>query len=248
MSTADFEKSRATIRALDEADAERKLRDGLKNELESYVFSTRSKIREAEEEVAKVSTEEEREKIMEDLEGIEDWLYEDGEEGGANAPVDAYKQKRKKMDDRVNAIFFRLAELEARPKAIEAARAILEAAKTKVEEWKTVRPQITEEDIKTTTLMVDEIAKWLEEKEAKQAELDSTADPAFSSLDVKKQIRPLSRLVSRMLSKKLPMPVAPNATEGNATTTDEEPKVDADGSEDVDKEKKDEEKEQSTEL
>ena len=252
MSKTDFESSRATIRALDEADAERKLRDGLKNDLESYVFSTRSKIREAEEEVSKVSTEEEREKIMEDLEGIEDWLYEDGEEGGANAPVDAYKQKRKKMDDRVNAIFFRLAELEARPKAIEAARAILEAAKTKVEEWKTARPQITEEDIKTTTLMVDEIAKWLEEKETKQAELDTTADPVFSSLDVKKQIRPLSRLVARMLSKKLPKPAAPNATEANATATatDEEQKenADADESEDADKEKKDDDEEQSTEL
>jgi hypoxia up-regulated 1 len=186
---------------------------------------------------------------MEDLEGIEDWLYEDGEEGGANAPVDAYKQKRKKMDDRVNAIFFRLAELEARPKAIEAARAILEAAKAKVEEWKTARPQVTEEDIKSTTLMVDEIAKWLEEKEKKQAELDTTADPAFSSLDVKKQIRPLSRLVSRLLSKKLPKPAVPNATEVNATETEEKPEenTDSDEAEKASEEKNDGE-EQSTEL
>merc|ERR1711871_1632224 len=55
MSKDDFESSKTTIRKLDEADAERKLRDGLKNDLESYVFSTRSKIREAEEEVSKVS-------------------------------------------------------------------------------------------------------------------------------------------------------------------------------------------------
>ena len=100
--------------------------------------------------------------------------------------------------------------------------------------------------------MVDEIAKWLEEKETKQAELDTTADPVFSSLDVKKQIRPLSRLVARMLSKKLPKPAAPNATEANATATatDEEQKenADADESEDADKEKKDDDEEQSTEL
>merc|ERR1711871_1438157 len=37
MSKDDFESSKTTIRKLDEADAERKLRDGLKNDLESYV-------------------------------------------------------------------------------------------------------------------------------------------------------------------------------------------------------------------
>ena len=146
------------------------------------------------------------------------------------------------MDERVDAIFFRLAELEARPKAIEAARSILDAAKTKVEEWKTARPQITEEDITSTTLMVDEIAKWLEEKEKKQADLDTTADPAFSSLDVKKQIRPLSRLVSRLLSKKLPKPAAPNATEVNATSTEE--KAESDTSEKASEDKP----EENTEL
>merc|ERR1711871_1141964 len=98
LSSAELAASVAKLKALDDADAERKIRDGLKNDLETYVFSTRSKIREAEEEVSKVSTDEEREKIMEDLEAIEEWLYEDGEDGGANAPTDAYKQKMEKMD------------------------------------------------------------------------------------------------------------------------------------------------------
>merc|ERR1711998_261679 len=104
MSAEDKKKSMKVLEELQEADDERRARDSLKNTLESYVFSTRSKIREHEEDLEKVSTDEEREKIMEDLEGIEDWLYEDGDEGGANAPIDAYKEKRKKMDERVNAL------------------------------------------------------------------------------------------------------------------------------------------------
>merc|ERR1711871_1889912 len=227
LSSSELAASVAKLKALDDADAERKIRDGLKNDLETYVFSTRSKIREAEEEVSKVSTDEEREKIMEDLEAIEEWLYEDGEDGGANAPTDAYKQKMEKMDKRVNAIFHRLAELEARPKAIEAARAIMEAANSKIAEWPEARPQLSEEDVKSAKLMVEEIGKWLDEKEKKQAELATTDTPAFSSADVKKQIRPLSRLISSLLSRKLPAPVDPNtlnATETNSSETNDEEK------------------------
>ena len=135
MSSEDKKTSMQRLKKLQEADDERRARDSLKNTLESYVFSTRSKIREHEEDLEKVSTDEEREKIMEDLEGIEDWLYEDGDEGGANAPIDAYKEKQKKMDERVNALFFRHAELEERPKSVETARIILEAAKHKTTSW-----------------------------------------------------------------------------------------------------------------
>ena len=59
----------------------------------------------------------------------------------------------------------------------------------------------------------------------KQAELATTDTPAFSSTDVKKQIRPLSRLISSLLSKKLPPPIDPNAvnlTDTNSTATGDE--------------------------
>merc|ERR1711871_143425 len=250
LSSAELAASVAKLKALDDADAERKIRDGLKNDLETYVFSTRSKIREAEEEVSKVSTDEEREKIMEDLEAIEEWLYEDGEDGGANAPTDAYKQKMEKMDKRVNAIFHRLAELEARPKAIEAARSILEAATSKIAEWAEVRPQISEDDAKSAKLMVEEVGKWLDEKEKKQAELATTDTPAFSSTDVKKQIRPLSRLISSLLSKKLPSPIDPNVvnmTDTNSTATGDEDSKKEEGEKKDDKQEGDQKEEKKEE-
>merc|ERR1711907_458259 len=209
MSEEDKKKSMKVLEELQQADDERRLRDSLKNTLESYVFSTRSKIREHEEDLEKVSTDEEREKIMEDLEGIEDWLYEDGDEGGANAPIDAYKEKRKKMDGRVNALFFRHAELEERPKAVETARIILEAAKHKTSAWITERPQVSEDDRKQVLKMIEDIGKWLDEKEKKQEDLEKTAAPAFTSSDVKSQMRPLNRLMGRMLAKKVDEPVDP---------------------------------------
>jgi len=229
MSAEDKKKSMKVLEALQQADDERRARDSLKNTLESYVFSTRSKIREHEEDLEKVSTDEEREKIMEDLEGIEDWLYEDGEEGGANAPIDAYKEKRKKMDERVNALFFRHAELEERPKAVETARIILEAAKYKATGWITERTQISEDDRSKVMKMIEDIGKWLDEKEKKQENVETTDTPAFTSSDVKTQIRPLQRLMGRMLAKKVPEPVDPNKkNETEAETTAETDAKDSD--------------------
>merc|ERR1719473_678272 len=177
MSSEDKKTSMQRLKKLQEADDERRARDSLKNTLESYVFSTRSKIREHEEDLEKVSTDEEREKIMEDLEGIEDWLYEDGDEGGANAPIDAYKEKQKKMDERVNALFFRHAELEERPKAVETARIILEAAKYKATGWITERTQISEDDRSKVMKMIEDIGKWVDEKEKKQENVATTDTP-----------------------------------------------------------------------
>ena len=48
---------------------------------------------------------------MEDLEALEEWLYEDGEDGGADAALSVYQDKRKEMSNRVKAIFTRLVEL-----------------------------------------------------------------------------------------------------------------------------------------
>lgn len=228
MSGEDKKKSMKVLEELQQADDERRIRDSLKNTLESYVFSTRSKIREHEEDLEKVSTDEEREKIMEDLEGIEDWLYEDGDEGGANAPVDAYKEKRKKMDERVNALFFRHAELEERPKSVETARIILEAAKHKTTGWITERTQISEDDRNKVMKMIEDIGKWLDEKEKKQENVEMTDTPAFTSSDVKAQIRPLQRLMSRMLAKKVPEPVDPNKKNETEAKTETETKAEAD--------------------
>jgi len=220
MSSEDKKTSMQRLKKLQEADDERRARDSLKNTLESYVFSTRSKIREHEEDLEKVSTDEEREKIMEDLEGIEDWLYEDGDEGGANAPIDAYKEKQKKMDERVNALFFRHAELEERPKSVETARIILEAAKHKTTSWVTERTQVSDEDREKVMKMIEDISKWLDEKEKKQESVEKTETPAFTSSDVKAQIRPLHRLMGRMLAKKVAAPVDPNKK--NETVVDSE--------------------------
>merc|ERR1711871_1207077 len=142
MSKKGKQASSRLLNDLKQEDELRALKSELKNDLESYVFKTRSFIRENEDELSKVSEEEEREGILADLEVLEDWLYEDGEDGGADAEVPVYKKKRKDMDKRVNSIKQRLLELELRPKAVEAARAIIKSIGATIETFPTLRPQI----------------------------------------------------------------------------------------------------------
>ncbi len=146
---------------------------------------------------------------MEDLEGIEDWLYEDGEDGGSDAELSVYQKKRSDMESRVRAIFLRLIELEARPKAVEAARAVIASAAEVMALWPSERPQLSEEDISEVQDVIDSITAWLDEKEAAQKELETTDTPAFTSKEVSNKMARLKNLVARLLKKKRPAPVDP---------------------------------------
>ena len=68
--------------------------------------------------------------------------------------------------------------------------------------------------------MIEDISKWLDEKEKKQESVEKTETPAFTSSDVKAQIRPLHRLMGRMLAKKVAAPVDPDKK--NETVVDSE--------------------------
>lgn len=177
---------------------------------------------------------EEREKIMEDLEALEDWLYEDGEDGGADAELSVYKSKRKSMQVRIDSIFLRLVELEARPKAVEAARAVIASAKEVMLLWPKERPQLSAEDIKEVEEVMDEVSKWIDEKEEEQSKKETTDTPAFTSKEVSNKMTRLKNLVARLLMKKRPAPASAEDLLKSEKTGDdkEEEKQDGDDKED----------------
>ena len=61
-------------------DAMRRRCEAAKNELEGFLFSTRDRLSMEEEDLAKMSTEEEVSAIRDALEATEDWLWEEGED------------------------------------------------------------------------------------------------------------------------------------------------------------------------
>jgi hypothetical protein len=98
-----------------------------KNSLEAYTISTREKVGE-DGEVAAVSTEAEREALVEELMAAEDWIYGDGESAG----VHEFRAKLLGLKNKADPIFERAKEAVERPAAVAAAKKFIESAKSTV--------------------------------------------------------------------------------------------------------------------
>ena len=75
-----------------------------------------------EEELEAVTTEEQREELLTELDAGEDWLYMDGE--GANATE--YKEHLAKLKAKGDPMFERAVEAKTRPAALEAAKKFID--------------------------------------------------------------------------------------------------------------------------
>jgi hypothetical protein len=198
------------LRALDKEDRKRAARQEAKNSLEALVLRSRSQIREYREQLDEhVATEDSITTIMDDLEAVEDWLYDDGE----NAKLKVYKAKMKEVNDKVGVLFFKLRETQERPAAVQEARMVLTATREKVGNWTVERPQLTDEEKGAVLALVDAAEAWLTEKEAALAEQDlkdADVEPAFTSASVRGQLEPLQAMIVRLQRKpkpKVPKPV-----------------------------------------
>ena len=182
-----------------------------KNMLEAFIIETRSKVS-SDEEVEKVSQEEERTQIAADFEASEDWLYEDGKDLVAAD----YQKRKKELEKQTSPIFLRLSELEARPRVVKHANEAINWTKTMLETWVTERPEVTEAERATLTGLCANFSLWLEEVEAKQAELPLYEAPAYLSAQVTTKLDPIEKEMRRLLRKPKPKPpkVKANGTNG----------------------------------
>ena len=183
MAGSEKKASRKVLEDISKADAERRALEVSRNELEAFVLATRRFVSD-DEEVTKVTTEEQREKFVEDLTAAEDWLYED-----ESADLKAVKSKLGDLKARSDDISFRIKEVKQRPKAVAALRKILEATAKQLEDWVVERPQITEADRTDIAEALNRTTTWIDEKEAEQDKIEAHEAAAFTSRDVSHQVR-----------------------------------------------------------
>ena len=151
---------------------------------------------------------------------------------------DQVRARKSETKDSIDAVLFRLTELELRPKAVAAARAVLAATEAKIAEWAVTKPQLTDDEFSTLREKLAAVAEFLEESEAKQADLTDFVAPAFTSEEVAKQLKPVQTFVERLMKKPAPVP------------TEEETEADAnqDGDEEESTESADDEDAEATEA
>ena len=196
------EYSRSRLLHLEEVDRSRRAQEAALNSLEGYILSTKSKILEDEEDLSKVSTDEERSGVVTLCDEIEDWLYGDGR----GATVVAYKEKEREVSKVAESIFRRYSELTSRPQAVAKARKQLEGIKKRVAKWPDTMPQITSNETEKMIDLVDKVEHWIDEKEAEQAKKSPFEEPEFLSSDVVSQMKPVASLLDRFLKRPKPVP------------------------------------------
>jgi molecular chaperone DnaK (HSP70) len=193
-STQLLQESKAKLLEIERKDKERVLLEEARNKVEGYIYHIKNKLVDAEDAIAKVSTEEQRTEISKLAEDAEEWMYDDGAKAGLDEMVAKYAE----LSTPAEKIFLRVSETTARPEAI----VTLQAKLTKIEElmtkWETTMPQVTKEERDDVLEKVANVRKWISEKEDAQAKLGPTEEPAFLSSDVAVQSKPAESLVASL--------------------------------------------------
>jgi len=208
--------SKSKLLELARKDNERIMLEEAKNKYESAFYMIRSKISDDEDNIALVSTEDQRAAVLKSAEGAEDWMYY---EGGDSADLETYQKKYDELMGPAQAIFDRVKEFTARPEAIKTLNEKLSQVEELMTKWETSKPQVTEEERTAVLEKVETARKWIADQEEAQASKEAWEEPAFSSTDVPKQTKSLETFIGKLSKKPKPeKKEEKNETEAENTT------------------------------
>lgn len=207
-----------SLRELDHQDDLRKEKEAAKNNLEGFMYESKDKLSTNEDDVAKVTTEDQRSEILKELEDTDEWLYGDGD----NLPAQDYKEKRRELATKVDAIFERVVEFTERPKAVEKVKNKMNSSLNSISKWETTKPQVTAMEREEVFNITTKLGAWLEEKLELQEKLENHEEPAFKAKEALIKMKPLSTIISRLSKRPKPIPKPkPKANQTNITNSTE---------------------------
>lgn len=213
-SSAMIRESAARLHALTAADNARKAKEAALNDLEAYIYKVKNKISDEEEQLVIVSTEEQRQQVVDLANAAEEWIYDDGR----YADVIVYSEKHKELKKLAEAIFHRHSELVDRPAAVTKAQSVLAEIRLKAASWPEKMPHITAKEIDSLLDAVIKAELWLEAKQEAQLGRTAFEDPVFDSSDVPAQLKPVGVLFDRLSRKPKPPPEKVKSA-GNGTNS-----------------------------
>jgi hypoxia up-regulated 1 len=219
-----IEEYKFNIAELARMDKERVLLEEAKNNVESYMYKIKNKLMDHEDEVAKISTEEQREELLKLASAAEEWLFDEGD----TADLETVRAKYEELTAPAEKVWFRLSEMTKRPAAVKELREKLTEIEEKFTKWVTNMTHITEEEKSDVFSKIEDARKWLADKEDEQAGKAGHEDPAFTSEEVPEQTRPIQKLIGKLSKKPKPKPLKnetatnkKNATEdGNESSSE----------------------------
>jgi len=218
LSKALVDEYKSNIATLAELDRQRVLLEEAKNKLESYFYYVKNKLLDNEESIAKISTEKQREELMQLARDAEDWLFDEGD----TADLETIQAKYDELAMPAEKVWFRLTESTARPEAVKALTEKLVEIEEKFTKWVSDLTHITDEEKDDVYGKIETARKWLSDKVDAQAEKAGHEDPVFTSEEVPLQTKPIQKLVAKLSKKPKPKPPKPEKKEEPETNSTEQ--------------------------
>lgn len=220
---------KSNIAHLAQLDKERVLLEEAKNKLESYFYYVKNKLIDDDENIEKITTDEQREELSKLSVSAEDWLFDEGD----TADLETIQSKYDELAKPAEKVWFRLKEMTARPAAVKALNEKLVEIEEKFTNWVTNMTHITEEERGDVSAKIENARKWLADKVDEQAGKAAHDDPAFTSEEVPLQTKPIQKLIAKLSKKPKPKPkvVEKNSTEDKASSAGDNNSTDEENSE-----------------
>lgn len=195
-------------------DEKEKERVDARNALEEYVYDMRDKLSE-EGPLATFIESNQREKICQQLNHLENWLYEDGED----CENEVYRSKLSEMHTQTDPIKARSYEYEQQPAAFNELGHAIQMARKTLDEFRSNVPKydhISEVEMLNISEAADRAQKWLDEHYGRYSKISKTNDPHVKVNDIQHETHTLKTCVNSVLNRPKPKPPTPPATNNNS--------------------------------
>ncbi|KAL5293096.1 HSPA4L family protein [Megaselia abdita] len=190
-----------------QSDLSEKERVDAKNTLEEFVYEMRDKLQE-DGPLSRYITENDRSSICSQLNDLENWLYEDGED----CDRETYVNKLTSLHQQTDPIKQRSQEYEQIPQAFEELGHAIQLARKSVDEFKNKSPKydhLSEVEFINISEAADKAQKWMDETRGKFAHTMKTQDPPCNFNDIRHEWQTLQSCVQSVINRPKPKPATP---------------------------------------
>ena len=219
MSADEVVEAKARLARMIQRDTDAHALLAARNDLESFVYSTRSKIND-DSIWQKVTTETERQKLLEILSTNEEWIYS---AEAAAADKAGFVAKLSEVKIEFTEATVRADEFVARADLDETVKAIIAEVQDATEHVLKNKTWMSPEDVYRLRNETEELQTFFADVKEKQKSRSASESPAFLVKDVKKKLAVISKEAKRLVRAKYIPPVTTRApkTKFNQTEIDE---------------------------
>jgi heat shock protein len=194
-------------------DRQEKERVDARNALEEFVYEARNKLQE-DGQLFEYVVDQERGDLCNQLDDVENWLYEDGE----SCEREVYKNRLTELRQKIDPINVRYEEYSGQQQVFNDLGHAIQMAYKAVQQYRSGDPKydhLTETEMLNITEQAEKTQKWFEDAKGKLSVVRKTQDPPIKVADIRHEYQTLTTCVNSVLNRPKPKPATPPPTKAD---------------------------------